>query len=202
MGPDRLLLVDGIQALGVADMEWSHADVVIAGAQKWVRGSWGVAGLAMSERALDRIDPMLTGWTGVERSRTYDGEEHPPLPGAPRFSIANLSPYSTGAFAEAIDLIDPVGIAAIDGVVATHAAALIEALDVVGVPVLSPREKADRAGIVIAGLPGRAVEAHAALAAAGITATVHGEDRIRLSVHATTRSEVFGETAEALAAFR
>ena len=202
IGPDRLLLVDGIQALGVADMDWSHADVVIGGAQKWIRGSWGVAGLAMSERALERIDPVLMGWTGVARARTYDGEEHSPLPGAAGFSIANLSPYSTGAFAEALELIDSVGVAAIDGIVATHAAALIEALDVVGISVLSPRDRADRAGIVVAGLPGRAVEAHAALAGAGITATVHGEDRIRLSVHATTRSEVFEEAATVLARFR
>jgi selenocysteine lyase/cysteine desulfurase len=201
IGPDRLLVVDGIQAFGVADLEWTQADVLIAGAQKWVRAGWGVAAIAASPRAIERIDPLLTGWTGVTDSRRYDGEEHPPLPGAERFSISNLSPYATGAFAEALTLIESVGVPAIEGIVATHAQGLIEQLDAAGVQVLSPRERADSAGIVVAGIPGRAAEAHAALAEAAISTTLHGEDRIRFSVHATTRSEVFGEAATVLAPF-
>lgn len=201
IGPDRLLLVDGIQGFGVADLDWTPADVLIAGAQKWVRGGWGVAALALSPQGMERIEPLLTGWTGVTDSRRYDGEEHPPLPGAQRFSVSNLSPYATGAFAEALGLIESVGVPAIDGIVATHAQALVEQLDAHGVEVLSPRGRSECAGIVVAGLPGRAAEAHGALAAADITTTLHGEDRIRLSVHATTRSEVFGEAAEVLGRF-
>lgn len=201
IGPDRLLVVDGIQAFGVADLAWTLADVLIAGAQKWVRAGWGVAGIAMSPQGLERIEPLLTGWTGVADARRYDGEEHAPLPGAGRFSISNLSPYATGAFAEALELIERVGVPAIEGIIATHAGALIDRLDAAGVPVLSPREREDRAGIVVAGLPGRAAEAQAALTAADISATVHGSDRVRFSVHATTRSEVFGEAAGILAEF-
>ncbi|MFC3298081.1 aminotransferase class V-fold PLP-dependent enzyme [Arthrobacter agilis] len=201
IGPDRLLVVDGIQAFGVVDAAWAPADVLISGAQKWVRGAWGVAGIAMSEQALARLEPVLTGWTGVADAYRYDGEEHAPLPGAGRFSISNLSPYATGAFAEALELMESVGVAAIEGLVSTHAQALITQLDDAGVPVLSPRDRAERAGIVVAGVRGRAEEAHAALAAAGITATRHGDSRIRLSVHATTRSEALGEAAGVLAGF-
>ncbi|WP_104116761.1 aminotransferase class V-fold PLP-dependent enzyme [Arthrobacter sp. B1805] len=201
IGPDRLLVVDGIQGFGVADLEWTLADVLITGAQKWVRGTWGVAALAFSPQGLERVEPVLTGWTGVTDSRRYDGVEHRPLPGAERFSVSNLSPYATGAFAEALELMESVGTRAIDGIVSTHAAALIEELDVAGVPVLSPREREQRAGIVVAGVSGRAAAAYAALAAADISATQHGEDRIRLSVHATTRSEVFSEAAKVLADF-
>ncbi|MBG6225072.1 selenocysteine lyase/cysteine desulfurase [Arthrobacter sp. CAN_A2] len=201
IGPDRLLVVDGIQAFGVADLEWTLADVLIVGAQKWIRAGWGVAALALSARGMERIEPLLTGWTGVTDSRRYDGEEHPPLPGAQRFSVSNLSPYATGALAEALALIETVGIPAIEGVVATHAQALIGHLPAVGVPVLSPRDRSDTAGIVVAGVPGRAADALAALADAGITATLHGEDRIRFSVHATTRSDALGEAATVLAPF-
>ena len=74
-------------------------------------------------------------------------------------------------------------------------------LDAAGVPVLSPRDRPEAAGIVVAGIPGRAAEAHAALADAGITATLHGEDRLRLSVHATTRSAAFPQAAAVLATF-
>lgn len=199
IGPDRLLVVDGIQGFGVADLDWTIADVLIAGAQKWVRAGWGVAGIAISPRALERLEPLLTGWTGVQDPWRYDGVMHPPSPGAGRFSISNLSPYASGAFAEALELIESVGVPAIEGLVGTHAAALIEELDRAGVPVLSPRERNERAGIVVAGLPGRAGDAHAALADAGITATLHGPDRVRFAVHATTRSEVLGRAAAVLA---
>lgn len=201
IGGDRLLVVDGIQGFGVADLEWPLADVLVAGAQKWVRGGWGVAGFAMSQQGLERIEPLLTGWTGVTESYRYDGEEHPPLPGTQRFSISNLSPYASGSFAEALELVETVGVQALQGLVATHAGALIDQLDAAGVAVLSPRERERRAGIVVAGVPGRAAEAQEALAAAGITVTRHGQDRIRFAVHATTRSEVFGEAAQVLAGF-
>jgi selenocysteine lyase/cysteine desulfurase len=201
IGPDRLLVVDGIQGFGVADLEWTLADALIAGAQKWVRGGWGVAGIALSQHGLDRIEPLLTGWTGVTEAHRYDGEEHAPLPGARRFSITELSPYASGSFAEALELVESVGVQALQGIVATHAGALIDELDDAGVPVLSPRGRERRAGIVVAGVPGRAVEAHQALTAAGITTTQHGADRVRLSVHATTRSEVLGEAVEVVADF-
>lgn len=201
IGPDRLLVVDGIQGFGVLNLEWTLADVLIAGAQKWIRGGWGAAGIAMSSQGVERLDPLLTGWTGVTDPQLYDGEEHPPLPGAQRFSISNLSPYATGALAEALDLIESVGVPAIEGLIATHATALIDELDAFGVPVLSPRDRDRRAGIVVAGLTGRAAEAHAALSDHGISATLHGPDRIRFAVHATTRSEVLGEAAQVVAAF-
>ncbi|WP_049828946.1 aminotransferase class V-fold PLP-dependent enzyme [Arthrobacter sp. RIT-PI-e] len=201
IGPDRLLVVDGIQGFGVADLEWTLADALIAGAQKWVRGGWGMAGLAVSEQGLERIEPLLTGWTGGAGAHRYNGEGPPPLPGAGRFSVSNLSPYATGSFAEALELVETVGVQALQGLVATHAGALIDHLDAAGVTVLSPRERDRRAGIVVAGVPGRAAEAREALAAAGITVTRHGEDRIRFAVHATTRSEVLGEAAAVVAAF-
>lgn len=201
IGADRLLVVDGIQAFGVADLDWTQADVLVAGAQKWIRAGWGAAALALSPQGMERIEPLLTGWTGVTDSGRYDGEEHPPLPGAGRFSLSNLSPYATGAFAEALALIETVGVPVIEGVVAAQAQALGDHLDAAGVPVLSPRDRPEAAGIVVAGIPGRAAEAHAALADAGITATLHGEDRLRLSVHATTRTAAFSEAAAVLATF-
>ncbi|MHA7241026.1 aminotransferase class V-fold PLP-dependent enzyme [Arthrobacter sp. TMS1-12-1] len=200
IGPDRLLVVDGIQAFGVVDLEWTLADALIVGAQKWIRAGWGVAALALSPQGMARIEPLLTGWTGVTDPHRYDGEEHPPLPGAQRFSVSNLSPYATGALAEALTLIEAVGVPGIEGIVAAHARTLIGCLDAAGVPVLSPRDPSEAAGIVVAGVGGRAAGAHEALAAADISATLHG-DRIRFSVHATTRPEVLGEAAAVLAPF-
>ena len=53
-------------------------------------------------------------------------------------------------------------------------------------PALSPVARAERARIIVAGVPaGSAAAVGARLEAAGLTATLHGDDRVRLSVHAT-----------------
>jgi len=195
---DRLLVVDGIQGFGVADLDWSLADALVVGGQKWLRAGWGAGFVSLSERGLDRIRPVLGGWTGVEGPTRYDGEEHDPLPDAGRHSITNLSPFATGSLATALELVEGVGVARIAERVSDTAAALITALDNAGVPVLSPREPGLRAGIVVAGVADSVAPlAHARLAAAGVTSTLHGTDRIRFSVHASTTTAAV-ETAAAV----
>jgi selenocysteine lyase/cysteine desulfurase len=52
---DRLLVVDGIQGVGVVDEPWEVADVLVCGGQKWLRSGWGTGFAVLSDRALDRI---------------------------------------------------------------------------------------------------------------------------------------------------
>ena len=184
---DRLLVVDGIQGFGAVDLPWSAADVLVAGGQKWMRAGWGNGFLALSDRALDRLHPGLGGWTGVEEPSRYDGGRHEPLEGAARHSVTNGSPFASGALASALELVEAAGIANIEAAIAERVDRLLDKLDSAGVPVASPRRRESRAGIVVAYLGGgAAVDAHSRLAAEGITATLHGSDRIRLAVHATT----------------
>lgn len=202
MGPDRLLLVDGIQGFGVADIDWSVADALVTGSQKWVRGGWGAGAMAFSAAGLERIRPALGGWNGVVNPTRYDAVEHAPRQDALKFNVSNLSPFATGAFATALELIEEAGVARIAARVEDSAAFLIERLADAGVHVRSPRDPARRAGIVVAGFPdGNAAEAHTALALAGFTATLHGPDRIRLAVHATTDRASLTHAALILAAF-
>ncbi len=150
IGPDRLLIVDGIQGFGAVDLDWSAADVLVVGGQKWL----------------------------------------------------HLSPFATGSFAAALELVEMASIQAIEERIATGVDNLIEQLDTVGVHVLSPRSRAHRAGIVVAAIPdGRTTEANASLRAAGITATVHRNERIRLSAHATTPASSLATAAEILGAY-
>ena len=195
---DRLLVVDGIQGFGVADLDWTLADALVVGGQKWLRAGWGAGFVSLSERGLDRIRPVLGSWMGVEGPTRYDGEEHDPLADAGKHSITNLSPFATGSLATALELVEDVGVATIAGRVSETAAALITALDAADVPVVSPREPGLRAGIVVAGVADSAAPlAHARLAAAGVTSTLHGTDRIRFSVHASTTTAAV-ETAAAV----
>lgn len=196
---DRLLIVDGIQGFGVIDTDWTIADALAVGGQKWLRAGWGSGFVAFSDRGLDAISPVLGSWAGAEDTGLYDGLEHAMLPDARRHMITNLSPLSMGSLASGLELASTIGVARIEELIAHTADVLIDALDRVGVPVWSPRDRSRRAGIVVAGFPdGSAARAQAALADAGVTATLHGTDRIRFAVHATTTDDAVSVAATVL----
>ena len=63
---DRLLIVDAIQGFGVVDAAYEAADVVASGGQKWTRAGWGTGFLALSERALESLVPVYSGYVGTD----------------------------------------------------------------------------------------------------------------------------------------
>ncbi|TDK25179.1 aminotransferase class V-fold PLP-dependent enzyme [Arthrobacter crusticola] len=196
---DRLLIVDGIQGFGVSDLPWTAADAVVVGGQKWLRAGWGCGFLALSDRTLDRLDNTLGGWTGVQSPTHYDGLEHPPADGARRFSVTNGSPFASGGLASGLELLETVGVPALEERIAGRTTRLLESLQGFGVAVGSPLEPSRRAGIVVAkstGAPAKHV--HTQLAEAGITTTLHAPDRIRVSLHATTTDAAIDEASSIL----
>ncbi|GAB3152061.1 hypothetical protein GCM10027058_19360 [Microbacterium neimengense] len=199
LGPDRLLIVDGIQAFGVVESEWSAADVLVVGGQKWLRAGWGTGFVALSPRALERVAPVFSSWTGVVEPGVYDGVPHTLRTDAARFSVTNLSPFATGALASAAELLADTGAGRIARAIADRVDAVIDAVDTAGLELLSPRESGARSGIVVAGGdPATTTTAAERLAAAGITFTRHGAGRIRLAPHATTTTATLERAARAL----
>jgi selenocysteine lyase/cysteine desulfurase len=196
---DRLLIVDGIQGFSVVDQDWTYADALAVGGQKWLRAGWGTGFIAFSQRGLDRIRPLLGSWKGVEDFGRYDGQQHPLLDGADRFTVTAASPFTSTALATALELVELAGIEAINNLIAGQTAELIDRLDALSFTVLSPREAGARAGIVVAGTPnGQAGAALDRLTQAGVTVTAHGPDRIRFSVHATTTADTIDAAVAAL----
>lgn len=194
---DRLLVVDAIQGFGVVDEPWEMADILVVGGQKWLRAGWGTGFAMLSDRALERMDPLLSGWTGARDPGLFDDEIHPADGTAAGWSISNLSPVTSGAFAAALELVEETGV----DVIAAQIAARIEALEDVlmshGAQIVSARER--RAGILAFTMPDRLPEeVGAALNAAGMAATVRPE-HVRLSPHASTAPEVTDLVGEALA---
>ncbi|TXS69666.1 MULTISPECIES: aminotransferase class V-fold PLP-dependent enzyme [unclassified Streptomyces] len=202
IGPDRLLIVDAIQAFGVAELPWDAADVVVAGGQKWLRAGWATGFAALSDRALETLDPVLTGWTGVEDVGLFDGTEHPPAPDAQRWSITNLSPVTAAALAAALGLVERHTVAAIEAAISSRIDELTEVVGEYGGRVLSPTDPARRAGILSFTMPDHAPAVVAkALHAEGVTPTVRA-DSLRLSPHASTPPEVSTRVAAALSSLR
>ncbi|MEU4742631.1 aminotransferase class V-fold PLP-dependent enzyme [Actinosynnema sp. NPDC023658] len=193
---DRLLVVDGIQGFGVVDEPWEVADVLVVGGQKWLRAGWSTGFMTLSDRALARLDPVLSGWTGAEDPGLFDDSVHPVGVGAAGWSITNLSPVASGALAAALELVELAGVEAIRRRVVDRADELVEAVRAVGGEVVSALDR--RAGIVAFTLPGHAPSVvGAALVEAGVTATVRPE-HVRLSPHASTTPETVARFATAL----
>lgn len=70
---DALFVVDAIQALGVVptNVVAEFIDVAAGGSHKWLLAPEGVGYLFLSDRARERIQPTLVGWTSVPDPEDY-----------------------------------------------------------------------------------------------------------------------------------
>jgi selenocysteine lyase/cysteine desulfurase len=70
---DALLVVDTIQSLGVVpiDVEAELVDVAAGAGHKWLLTPEGVGYLYLSDRARERVEPTLVGWTSVPSPEDY-----------------------------------------------------------------------------------------------------------------------------------
>lgn len=198
---DRLLIVDAIQGFTVTDVDYSLADVVVSGGQKWVRAGWGTGFLAMSERAADRIAPVLSGFNATDEGPYPTGSVPHPSRGVRAFQMTNASPMAQARFSAALEQIAEVSVAAISERVRQNTATIIGLADEFGIPVSSPREDRERAGIVVF----EPAHAHLTLLAAalhnhGLSVTLR-ETSVRLSAHASTTEETFAMLRDALQSY-
>ncbi|KOX31123.1 aminotransferase class V [Saccharothrix sp. NRRL B-16348] len=197
---DRLLIVDGIQGFGVVDEPWEVADVLVVGGQKWLRAGWSTGFMTLSDRALSRLDPVLSGWTGAEDPGLFDNGIHRVGEGAGGWSITNLSPIASGALAAALELVEVAGVEAIGARIVERSDELVEVIRAAGGEVVSALDR--RAGIVAFTLPDHPPSViGAALVDAGVTATVRPE-HVRLSPHASTTPDTIARFAAALKEIR
>src|ERR1041385_4238617 len=69
-----LLVVDAIQSLGVIplNVEAELVDVAAGASHKWLLGPEGVGYLYLSDRARERLQPTLVGWTSVPNPEDYN----------------------------------------------------------------------------------------------------------------------------------
>ena len=81
---DALLVVDVIQAMGALpiNVEAELIDVAAGACHKWLLTPEGVGVLYLSERALERMEPTLVGWTSVPDPEDYFNFEQPWARGA------------------------------------------------------------------------------------------------------------------------
>ncbi|SDJ91057.1 aminotransferase class V-fold PLP-dependent enzyme [Cryobacterium sp. Sr8] len=186
---DRLLIVDAIQGFGVTDAPYEVADVVASGGQKWARAGWGTGFLALSDRAVEMLTPVFSGFSGTDSPDLPWDEVLPPGCGAGAFQISNPDSSAQARFAAALEEITAVGVAGIEAAVTENVTRLIDLADEFSVPLASSRDERERAGIIVLEpMAEQLTLLTAALYNHGVTATTRG-GRVRLSVHAALSPE-------------
>lgn len=196
---DRLLIVDAVQAVGAVDLPWTVADVVASGGQKWLRAGYGTGFLAVSDRAANRLTPVLSGIGGFD-GEVWDAVPEPDV-GAAGLQIGNVDQPAAARLAAALEDVHETGIAAIAARIAEYVGRIIELADEVAVPVISPRTPAERAGIVVLEpRPDQLTALTAALFNHGVSVTIRN-GTVRIAPHAGTTEETLGLLRSALLAY-
>ncbi|WP_309066528.1 aminotransferase class V-fold PLP-dependent enzyme [Microbacterium sp.] len=200
LGPDRLLIVDAVQSFGVVDDDYAAADVVVGHGYKWLRAGRGTGFARFSDRARERIVPVLSGITGTAADGVYADERPAPASDARAFTVSAPDPIAAGRLEVAVREVQDAGVAAIQERIADRVGEIIRIADRHGIRVASPRGSAWRAGIVSL-LPVEPGHLAAELVNAGVAVTARGH-AVRVSAHAGTDDETLRMLDDAIAAFR
>jgi len=147
---DALLVVDVIQSLGVIpiDVESEFVDVAAAAGHKWLLNPEGVGLLYLSDRARERIQPTLVGWTSVPNPDDYGNYE--------QGWNAGTLPWETGTapislihgMHASLKLLNQVGVANIQAHLASLTDHLCDQLHGRSYRVVSSRQAGEKSQIV------------------------------------------------------
>ncbi|WP_424936520.1 MULTISPECIES: aminotransferase class V-fold PLP-dependent enzyme [Bacteria] len=200
LGPRRLLIVDAVQSFGVVDDDLTVADVVVGHGYKWLRAGRGTGFARFTARAREQIEPVLSGFTATSAPGLPADELPPPAATGQAYATSSPDHLAAGRLAAALGEVGAVGVPAIAERLAANVDLVIESADRHGVPVSSPREREQRAGLVVL-TPADATGLGMVLAEAGITVTVR-DGAVRVAPHAGTDAETLDLLDDALASAR
>ena len=149
---DILFVVDGIQGLGVIpiDVERDCVDVLAASAHKWLCGSEGIGLLYISDRVIDRIDPVKVGWTSTKDWIKFGGYDLRYRDGAERFECGTMNPFGIAALGSSLEILLEAGESDIERQVRILTDLLVVGLMDRGYRVISSRKDGEWSGIVTA----------------------------------------------------
>jgi selenocysteine lyase/cysteine desulfurase len=180
-----LFVVDAIQSLGALahDVEREKIDVLAAACHKWLQGPEGTGLLYVSDRVIERIQPVRAGWRSMREQTNWTELAIDWNDGAKRFESGTLNMHGIVAFGGSLEILLEAGAEAIERRVLALAGRAAGGLADLGFAVVSPRRPGEASGIVAA--------THPRLRPADLVRRLNGRDvvvaaragRLRISAH-------------------
>lgn len=195
-----LLFVDVIQGIGALPChlaEWG-VDAAATGVHKWLLAPAGTGGLYIAPHVLERMRLVNMGAAGVVDMMQFDPLKFQPKPNAQRYEEGTPNVLGFVGLDAALSLIEEAGIEAIGARVLALAKRAADVVEAKGYEVISPRDDAQRAGLVMfkhPKLPSEAVLEK--LTEAGVSAAVRGGN-VRFSPHFYNSEEEIERAGEGL----
>ena len=197
---DILFVVDAIQGLGALpiNVERMHVDVLASSAHKWLLGSEGIAIVYISDRVVEQIRPLRTGWTAIENWMKWSRYELTPRPGAERHEIGTLNPFGIAALGASLEILLEAGIDRISAHCRELTDQLVDGLAATGCRIVSSRAEGEWSPIVTfthhAATPPAIVD-H--LASRNIS-VAHRSGRVRIAPHFYNTHDEVAQLLDAL----
>lgn len=147
---DALLVVDVIQGMGVIpiDVEAELVDAAAGACHKWLLTPEGVGLLYLSDRARERIQPTLVGWTSVPDPEEYSNFEQGWAEGALAWETGTFATSLIHGLEASLKLLTETGIERINVYLNELTDYLCERLEARGYKVVSSRRKGEKSQIV------------------------------------------------------
>lgn len=147
-----LFVVDAIQGLGALalDVESAGIDVAVASAHKWLLGPEGIGLLYVSDRVIDRLRPLRSGWRSMRDMLAWTDCRIDWAPGAKRLESGTLNTYGIHALGASLELILAAGPAAVEERVLALAGRAAAGMSACGLQLAAPRLAGEESGIVTA----------------------------------------------------
>lgn len=189
---DILLLVDGVQSVGVTHVDVSKTllDALAVSTQKGLLGLYGFGFLYCRRRWAERLEPAYLARFGVDLGDAHEAEggifEYKLMRGARRFDLGNYNFAGAVAVAQSLEFLLRIGTQAIERHVTALSKRLIEGLSEAGLPIVGAPFGRHFANMVTVGVsdgaPDFNVRLEKALADAHVRLSIRRE-ALRFSSH-------------------
>ncbi|MGH2753206.1 MAG: aminotransferase class V-fold PLP-dependent enzyme [Actinomycetota bacterium] len=150
------VLVDDFHGSGIVpiDVHDLGIDFLLSGALKWLCGGQGIAFLYVREGLIEQLEPAVVGWFGTEDPFDFDRSALRLRKDARRFETGTYALPQAWTACGGLSIIEEVGVADIRAYNQALTRMMIEHADEAGLEVLTPREDANRGGLVRLRVPG------------------------------------------------
>ena len=147
-----LLVVDVIQGLGALqlDVERDFVDVAVGSAHKWLLGPEGIALLYVSDRVLERVRPIRSGWRSMRDQTGWTEFRVDFNEGAKRLESGTLNAYGITALGASLEILLEAGMEEVERRVLSLTERAAAGLTRLGWQVISSRGQGETSGIVTA----------------------------------------------------